>query len=79
MTTERLIQNGGRLLIIEHNLDLIRAADWVIDLGLESGSGGGRIVAQGTPEQVAECSHIQRSSWRRASSRDRTEQHILFA
>jgi excinuclease ABC subunit A len=52
---ERLIQNGGSLLIIEHNLDVIGAADWVIDLGPEGGSGGGRLVAQGTPEQIAEC------------------------
>jgi excinuclease ABC subunit A len=50
---ERLIQNGGSILIIEHNLDLIRAADWVIDLGPEGGEAGGRIVGQGTPEAIA--------------------------
>jgi excinuclease ABC subunit A len=50
---ERLIQNGGSVLIIEHNLEVIRNADWVIDLGPEGGARGGRIVAQGTPEQVA--------------------------
>jgi excinuclease ABC subunit A len=49
----RLIQNGGSILIIEHNLDVIQSADWVVDLGPEGGDGGGRIVAQGTPEQVA--------------------------
>ncbi len=46
---------GNTLLVIEHNLDVIKTADWVIDLGPEGGSGGGRIVAQGTPEEVARC------------------------
>jgi excinuclease ABC subunit A len=50
---QRLIRNGASILIIEHNLDVIRSADWVIDLGPEGGELGGRIVAQGTPEQVA--------------------------
>jgi excinuclease ABC subunit A len=49
----RLIENGGSILIIEHNLDVIRSADWVIDLGPEGGERGGQIVAQGTPEQIA--------------------------
>ncbi|HUR45307.1 MAG TPA: excinuclease ABC subunit UvrA, partial [Candidatus Saccharimonadales bacterium] len=46
---------GNTLLIIEHNLDVIKTADWIIDLGPEGGSGGGQIVAQGTPEEVARC------------------------
>ncbi len=50
---ERLIRNGGSILLIEHNLDLIQAADWIIDLGPEGGEAGGYIVAQGTPEAVA--------------------------
>jgi excinuclease ABC subunit A len=50
---QRLIGNGGSILIIEHNLDVIRSADWVIDLGPEGGERGGQIVAQGTPEQIA--------------------------
>jgi excinuclease ABC subunit A len=49
----RLIHNGGSILIIEHNLDVIRNADWVIDLGPEGGEAGGRVVALGAPEQVA--------------------------
>jgi excinuclease ABC subunit A len=51
---ERLLRSGGSILIIEHNLEVIRRADWVIDLGPEGGDRGGRIVAEGTPEQIAE-------------------------
>jgi len=50
---ERLRDAGNTLVVIEHNLDVIKRADWIIDLGPEGGSGGGRIVAEGTPEQVA--------------------------
>jgi excinuclease ABC subunit A len=52
---QRLIESGASILIIEHNLDVIQSADWVIDLGPEGGGGGGRIVAEGPPEKVAEC------------------------
>jgi excinuclease ABC subunit A len=51
---ERLLRSGASILIIEHNLEVIRRADWVIDLGPEGGEGGGRIVAEGTPEQIAQ-------------------------
>ena len=49
---EQLLRNGASILIIEHNLEVIKRADWVIDLGPEGGNAGGRIVAEGTPEQV---------------------------
>src|SRR5262249_23205713 len=51
----KLRASGNTLLIIEHNLDVIKTADWIIDLGPEGGEGGGQIVAQGTPETVAGC------------------------
>jgi excinuclease ABC subunit A len=56
---ERLRDHGNTVVVIEHNLDVIKTADWIIDLGPEGGSGGGKIIAEGTPEDVAqiEASH----------------------
>ena len=50
---ERLKNQGNTVVVIEHNLDVIKTADWIIDLGPEGGSDGGEIVAEGTPEDVA--------------------------
>ncbi|CAN1210293.1 excinuclease ABC subunit UvrA [Tumidithrix helvetica PCC 7403] len=54
---QRLVDKGNSVLMIEHNLDVIRCADWVIDLGPEGGDRGGEIIAEGTPEQVAKVPH----------------------
>ncbi len=51
----RLVDKGNTVIVIEHNMDVIKQADWIIDIGPEGGRGGGMIVAQGTPEQVASC------------------------
>ena len=52
---EKLVEKGNTVVVIEHNLDVIKTADYIIDLGPEGGSGGGTIVATGTPEEVAKC------------------------
>ena len=49
---QRLVDTGNSVLIIEHNLDIIKVADWLIDLGPEGGDRGGELIAEGTPEQV---------------------------
>ncbi|KND59910.1 Excinuclease ABC subunit A, dimeric form [Candidatus Burkholderia verschuerenii] len=53
----RLLERGHSLIVIEHNLDVIRAADWIIDLGPEGGDAGGEVVCVGTPDDVAACEH----------------------
>ena len=50
----RLRDHGNTIVVIEHNLDVIKTADWIVDLGPEGGSGGGEIIASGTPEEVAQ-------------------------
>ena len=59
---ERLRDHGNTIVVIEHNLDVIKTADWIVDLGPEGGSGGGQIISEGTPEDVAKnpASHTGR-------------------
>jgi excinuclease ABC subunit A len=59
----KLIDGGGSLIVIEHNLDVIKSADWVIDLGPEGGEGGGKIVAEGPPEEIASNLHSHTGKW----------------
>ncbi|HEX3878734.1 MAG TPA: excinuclease ABC subunit UvrA [Bryobacteraceae bacterium] len=63
---QRLIENGGSLVVIEHNIDVIRAADWVIDLGPEGGHAGGEVVAEGPPELIAACERSYTGKYLRA-------------
>jgi excinuclease ABC subunit A len=65
---ERLLRTGASILIIEHNLEVIRRADWVIDLGPEGGDGGGRIVAEGTPEKIAEVAESYTGRYLKAAA-----------
>jgi excinuclease ABC subunit A len=54
---QRLVDEGNTVVIIEHNLDIIKVSDWIIDLGPEGGDAGGEIIAVGTPEEVCEMPH----------------------
>ena len=62
LVLDRLVNAGNSVLVIEHNLDVIKSADWIVDLGPEGGAGGGLVLAEGTPEDVAdeERSHTGR-------------------
>jgi excinuclease ABC subunit A len=66
---QELVRRGHSLVIVEHNIDVMKCADWIIDLGPEAGAGGGRIVAQGTPEDIAEVAQSHTGRFLRAALR----------
>jgi excinuclease ABC subunit A len=72
----KLIDGGGSLLVIEHNLDVIKCADWVIDMGPEGGTGGGQVVATGTPEQIAKVKGSYTGKWLETVLKDREKQGV---
>ena len=67
----RLRDHGNTVVVIEHNLDVIKTADWLVDLGPEGGSKGGQIIANGTPEQVAEMPQSHTGHFLKLLERDR--------
>ncbi len=58
----QLRDQGNTIVVIEHNLDVVKTADWIVDLGPEGGSGGGEILIAGSPETVAECRKVAHCS-----------------
>jgi excinuclease ABC subunit A len=68
---ESLIENGHSILVIEHNQEVIKSADWVIDLGKEGGDEGGYVVFSGTPEDLAECGDSYTGMFLREKIEDR--------
>jgi excinuclease ABC subunit A len=72
----RLADLGNTIVVIEHNLDVIKCADWLIDMGPEGGDGGGTLVAAGTPEQVAEGSGSHTGEYLRPKLRSRSEARV---
>jgi excinuclease ABC subunit A len=76
----RLVDKGNTVVVIEHNLDVIKTADWIIDLGPEGGEKGGRVVAAGTPEEVAEAPESYTGQFlRKALSRAVTSHELRVA
>ena len=79
MVFQRLVDAGHTVIIIEHNLDVIKSADWLIDLGPEAGSGGGNIVVEGTPEQVASCAKSHTGKWLQTTLKARSKKNNVKA
>ena len=75
---QQLVDLGHTVLVIEHNLDVIKCADWVIDLGPEGGAGGGQIVVAGTPEEVAQCEASHTGRYLRQVLKERRSSRTLI-
>ena len=75
----RLADKGNTILVIEHNLDVIKCADWIIDIGPEGGNGGGNLIAQGTPEQVAQAPGSHTGEYLRPILTTQTRREALSA
>ena len=75
----RLVDAGNTVLVIEHQLDVIKNADWVIDLGPEGGNNGGRVVVEGTPEQIATCEHSYTGQFLRQALQAQGEKEVRAA
>ena len=75
----RLADLGNTVVVIEHNLDVIKCADWLVDMGPEGGDGGGTVVAAGTPEQVAEAAGSHTGEYLRPKLSAGSKDHALAA
>ena len=76
---DRLVEQGNSLLVIEHNLEVIKCADWVIDLGPEAGDGGGLVVATGTPEEVAKVEGSHTGQYLRGALQTKDARHGRYS
>jgi excinuclease ABC subunit A len=76
---QRLADQGNTVLVIEHNLDVIKCADWIVDLGPEGGAGGGQVIAAGTPEDVAETAGSHTGEYLRNLVRPRPRGRVRAA
>lgn len=68
---DALIQRGHTIVVVEHNMEIIRCADWVVDLGPEAGSGGGEIVFEGTPRDLVHCAESHTGAFLRGRDEGR--------
>ncbi len=74
---QRLVDRGHSIVVIEHNLEVIKCADWIVDLGPEAGDAGGEVVATGTPEQIAKIEESHTGKFlRRVISKSRAKLHV---